>query len=89
MRAERCRQGGFEQIREALNLLKDFLKILEYNRIHTQGSDDWHFSLKLWSRDKEKNLKQLRIIVGWVERSETQQATGNVGFRSSTQPTPF
>ncbi|MBD2168106.1 hypothetical protein H6G04_27350 [Calothrix membranacea FACHB-236] len=58
MRAERCRQAGFEQIREALNLLKDFLKILEDNRIHTQGSDDWHFSLKLWSRDKEKNLKQ-------------------------------
>ncbi|BAY24323.1 regulatory protein [Calothrix sp. NIES-2100] len=46
------------QIREALNLLKDFVKILEDNRIHTQGSDDWHFTLKLWSRDKEKNLKR-------------------------------
>ncbi|MEH2319894.1 hypothetical protein [Nostoc sp.] len=30
---------------------------------------------------------QLRIIVGWVERSETQQSTENVGFRPSTQPT--
>ncbi|MEH2361189.1 NB-ARC domain-containing protein, partial [Nostoc sp.] len=46
------------QIREALNLLKDFLKILEDCRIHTQGSEDWHFTLKLWSRDREKNLKR-------------------------------
>ncbi len=29
----------------------------------------------------------LKKIVGWVERSETQQSHGSVGFRSSTQPT--
>ncbi|BBD59077.1 regulatory protein [Nostoc sp. HK-01] len=46
------------QIREALNLLKDFVKILEDNRIQTKGSDNWHFTLKLWSRDREKNLKR-------------------------------
>jgi predicted NACHT family NTPase len=46
------------QVREALNLLKDFLKILEDNRTKTKGSDDWHFTLRLWSKDKEKNLKQ-------------------------------
>ncbi|MBX9255518.1 hypothetical protein H1Q63_16520 [Desmonostoc muscorum CCALA 125] len=46
------------QIREALNLLKDFLNILEDNRVQTKGVDDWHFTLKLWSRDKEKNLKR-------------------------------
>ncbi|MEH2254833.1 NB-ARC domain-containing protein, partial [Nostoc sp.] len=45
------------QIREALNLLKDFLKILEDNRLQTQGSDEWRFTLKLWSKDREKNLK--------------------------------
>ncbi|MEH2070562.1 MAG: NB-ARC domain-containing protein [Nostoc sp.] len=45
------------QIREALNLLKDFLKILEDNRLHTQGSEEWYFTLKLWSKDREKNLK--------------------------------
>lgn len=26
-------------------------------------------------------------LVGWVERSETQQLTLNIGFRSLTQPT--
>ncbi|MEH2126923.1 NB-ARC domain-containing protein, partial [Nostoc sp.] len=45
------------QIREALNLLKDFLEILEDNRLQTQGSDEWRFTLKLWSKDREKNLK--------------------------------
>ncbi|WP_143857031.1 hypothetical protein [Nostoc sp. 'Peltigera membranacea cyanobiont' 213] len=29
----------------------------------------------------------VKKIVGWVERSETQQSHGSVGFRSSTQPT--
>ncbi|WP_335097718.1 hypothetical protein [Nostoc sp.] len=28
-------------------------------------------------------MVQLRIILGWVERSETQQSTENVGFRPS------
>ena len=46
------------QIREALMLLKDFLKILEDNRTQTKGVDTWHFTLTLWSKDKEKNLKQ-------------------------------
>jgi hypothetical protein len=46
------------QIQEALNLLKDFLKILEDNRTQTQGVDIWHFTLKLWSKDKKKNLEQ-------------------------------
>ncbi len=35
------------------------------------------------------NTVQLRIMVGWVERSETQKRIDNVGFRPSTQPTPM
>ncbi|WP_220451016.1 NB-ARC domain-containing protein [Nostoc sphaeroides] len=46
------------QIREALNLLKDFLNILEDNRIQIKGIEEWRFTLKLWSRDREKNLKR-------------------------------
>ncbi|AUB40288.1 SAM-dependent methyltransferase [Nostoc flagelliforme CCNUN1] len=46
------------QIREALNLLKDFLKILEDNRLQTKGVEEWHFTLKLWSRNRERNLKR-------------------------------
>ncbi|HEY9708814.1 MAG TPA: signal transduction protein, partial [Oculatellaceae cyanobacterium] len=37
-----------EQIKEALQLLRKFLEILEDNRTASQGSEDWHFTLKLW-----------------------------------------
>jgi hypothetical protein len=51
------------QIREALKLLdkknkKGLLKILEDNRTQTQGVDTQHFTLTLWSKDKEENIKQ-------------------------------
>ncbi|WP_413200517.1 NB-ARC domain-containing protein, partial [Nostoc piscinale] len=61
------------QIREALNLLKDFVKILEDNRIQTKGSDDWHFTLKLWSRDREKNLKKFDEV--WEKNRPNQSRT--------------
>lgn len=47
-----------EQIREAITILRDFLEILEDNRVRRQGSQTWHFTLALWSTNKEKNLKQ-------------------------------
>lgn len=56
-----ARQLTKAQIREALSLLRDFLHILEDLRVSTRGSQDWHFKLKLWSRDKEQNLRQFDI----------------------------
>ncbi|MDV2996792.1 MAG: hypothetical protein N4J56_006497 [Chroococcidiopsis sp. SAG 2025] len=47
-----------EQIREAINLLKDYLKVLIDNRESRQGSEDWHFTLQLWSKDKAENLRR-------------------------------
>lgn len=47
-----------EQIRETITILRDFLEILEDNRVIRQGSQTWHFTLTLWSTNKEKNLKQ-------------------------------
>ncbi|MEG4393168.1 NACHT C-terminal alpha/beta 1 domain-containing protein [Microcoleus sp. BROC3] len=66
------------EIRQALNEhLKDFLEILEDNRSKTQGKEDWHFTLKLWSKDKEKNLEQFEIE--WErlrpEKSKQQEET--------------
>ena len=47
------------QVRQALlEHLKNFLEILEDNRVNKQGSDNWHFTLKLWSKNKETNLKK-------------------------------
>ena len=48
------------QIREALLRMGDFLEILEDNRLHGRGSEDWHFTLTLWSKNnKAENLKLL------------------------------
>ncbi|MDF5731793.1 MAG: NB-ARC domain-containing protein [Rhizonema sp. PD38] len=51
------------QIREALKLLDQdrddsLLKILKDHRIPKKGSENWYFTLKLWSKDKEENLKR-------------------------------
>ncbi|MBD1837321.1 tetratricopeptide repeat protein [Coleofasciculus sp. FACHB-501] len=49
------------QVREALNLLENYLEVLEDNRVATKGSEDWHFTLKVWHKDKEANLRQFDI----------------------------
>ena len=41
-------------------LLKDFLEILEDNRVRKQSPGIWDFKLKLWHKEKQKNLEQLR-----------------------------
>jgi tetratricopeptide (TPR) repeat protein len=43
------------QFYEAKNRLED-LKIYEERRIHTRGSENWRFALRLWSKDKATNL---------------------------------
>jgi len=46
-------------ISQALNeYFKDFLHILEDHRTQTQGKEEWHFTLKLWSKETQTNLKQ-------------------------------
>lgn len=47
-----------EEIREAINHLKRYLKILVDNRERPRGAEDWHFTLELWSKDKEENLRR-------------------------------
>ncbi|MBE7385410.1 MAG: hypothetical protein F6J95_028925 [Leptolyngbya sp. SIO1E4] len=56
--------GGLQlnrsHIREALKRLNDHVKILEDNRVSSQGSDLWHFTLNLWHPGDEidRNLHQ-------------------------------
>ncbi len=56
------------QIKEALTHLEDFLEILEDDRTKTKGSPDWHFKLKLWSKDKAENLR--RFEFEWKTRKQ-------------------
>ncbi|MDY6898257.1 MAG: NACHT domain-containing protein, partial [Cyanobacteriota bacterium] len=48
--------------------LKEYLKILEDNRTKTQGSDEWIFTLKLWGRNKESNLRKFDEL--WEEKRQ-------------------
>lgn len=45
------------EIYEAIESLKA-LEILEDRRNTTRGSEEWYFALRLWSKDKAKNLSQ-------------------------------
>ncbi len=53
-----------EQIKEALKRLKDWLEILEDNRTKTQGSEDWHFTLKLWSKENDAVTEDCGVDTG-------------------------
>jgi hypothetical protein len=79
-----------QQIKEALHRLEKFLEILEDNRATTQGSEDWHFTLKLWHRryDKEANLK--RFDVEWEHRrpEKFKQVTGEEFKEIVPNPSP-
>jgi WD40 repeat protein len=70
-----------EHIKEALKRLEDFLEILEDNRTTTKGSEDWHFTLKLWHRrhDQAANLKQFDLE--WERRrpQKSKQVAGEAG----------
>lgn len=57
------------QTGEALkHYLKEYLGILEDNRTQTKGSDEWIFTLKLWSREKDTNLTKFDEL--WEEKRQ-------------------
>jgi predicted NACHT family NTPase len=57
-----------EQIKEALGRYQDFLHILEDHRTKTRGSDNWHFTLKLWFGRHEKAANLQRFDEEWERR---------------------
>ncbi|NET57139.1 MAG: AAA family ATPase [Symploca sp. SIO2E6] len=73
-----------EQIRQALNLMKDFLKILADNRVKKRGSEDWNFTLTLWSKDKTKNLE--RFDQEWESKRPEKSKQLEAGYQQA-QPT--
>jgi tetratricopeptide (TPR) repeat protein len=46
------------QLREALGNLRDFVQILDDHRTQKRGSKRWHFSLRLWGKDADRNLAE-------------------------------
>ena len=57
-----------EHIKEALHCLEEFLGILEDCRTKTQGSEDWHFKLKLWNKRQNKEAILRQFDVEWERR---------------------
>ncbi|NET49613.1 MAG: hypothetical protein F6K09_13015, partial [Merismopedia sp. SIO2A8] len=37
--------------------MEDYLEILTDNRVQERGSEKWNFTLRLWSKEKEQNLR--------------------------------
>jgi Effector-associated domain 4/NB-ARC domain len=90
-----ARQLTKVKVREALSLLRDFLHILEDLRVSARGSQDWHFKLKLWSRDKEQNLRQFdrewekfRLAKSGVQQENTSELAETV-HTASLQKLPY
>jgi tetratricopeptide (TPR) repeat protein len=46
-----------EQLRHDLSVLEQFLKILEDHRVKKQGAAYWHFTLKLWHKSVDENMR--------------------------------
>ncbi|MFB2891495.1 hypothetical protein ACE1CI_00975 [Aerosakkonemataceae cyanobacterium BLCC-F50] len=56
------------QIKEALKRLEHFLGILEDHRLNKRGSEQWHFTLKLWHERKNKELNLQQFDREWQRR---------------------
>ncbi|MCF4969773.1 nSTAND1 domain-containing NTPase [Nostoc sp. CMAA1605] len=54
------------QIKEALKRMEDYLGILEDHRLKDRGSEDWRFTLTLWSKKLTKNLEMFAQV--WESR---------------------
>jgi len=66
--------------REVLLVLQKKLHLLEDNRIKTQGSDSWDFTLKLWHTSVSRNLSKFEQA--W-EQYKASQGKGGVAIRST------
>ncbi|MEL7534588.1 MAG: NB-ARC domain-containing protein [Bacteroidota bacterium] len=59
-----------DHVREVLLVLQKKLGILEDNRVKTQGSDIWDFTLKLWHTSPDRNLSKFDQV--WTKYKSKQ-----------------
>ncbi|MEM7067082.1 MAG: NB-ARC domain-containing protein, partial [Cyanobacteria bacterium P01_B01_bin.77] len=71
------------QIRDALNhYLKIFLGVLQDHREKPKGSENWHFSLTLWSKETSYNLQRINQLWG-IKRGNNIQAPQTKSSKSN------
>ena len=76
--SDRSRELTALQIKEAIARMKDFLGILEDNRVQTQGSDRWHFTLKLQHPYRQRKANLEYFDREWEKKrpEKSKQVTG-------------
>ncbi|MBO0349720.1 hypothetical protein J0895_11485, partial [Phormidium pseudopriestleyi FRX01] len=89
--SEKVKKAQCKEIGEFLtHYLGEFLQIWCDRRVKKRGSPRWIFSLKLWSKDKDKNLQQFQQQ--WHNRQQEQSPTaGAPSFQveiTSSPPPP-
>lgn len=70
-------------IRDALHCLKDFLGILQDHRVNKQGSQDWYFTLELWSKETDINLKEANSL--WEKHKLSRNKKTSVSTKRDDQ----
>ncbi|ABW32518.1 hypothetical protein [Acaryochloris marina] len=70
-------------IRDALHCLKDFLGILQDHRVNKQGSQDWHFSLELWSKKTDINLNEVNSL--WEKNKSNRSKKASISNKRDNQ----
>ncbi|MEA5499122.1 WD40 domain-containing protein [Limnoraphis robusta] len=78
------------QLKESLKSLQDFIEILEDNRSSTQGSDSWHFTLKLWHHRRDTAANLAEFEQQWEQRRspKSKQSTGEISSTQSPEILP-
>jgi tetratricopeptide (TPR) repeat protein len=64
------------QVGEALGDFRDFVQILDDYRTQKKGSSKWHFSLRLWGKDADRNLAEFDKL--WESKRPTHSQTKDV-----------
>lgn len=74
-----------DNIKEVLNRLKDFLEILEDNRVCGQGSDTWHFTINWWHSRNQREAILQRLETEWDRRQpiKSKQSDGGLSTESA------
>ena len=77
------------EVRNALkHYFKEYLGILVDHRTETQGSEEWHFTLKLWSPDISTNLQRFDEVWNANRSSKSKQYLTDQITSKSSKTTP-
>ncbi|BAZ54284.1 hypothetical protein NIES4103_69690 (plasmid) [Nostoc sp. NIES-4103] len=69
---------------EIINRLKDLNLYEERRGVSLRGKDDWHFGLKLWSKDQQKNLREFDKEWEYKRPDKSRKLDNNISYSPSS-----